>query len=63
MKKITTSYKDEDTGEEQIIIDVSVDGLDEQQEDMVQEAIKELTRYILRMKGVISPECGGCSGC
>ncbi len=63
MKKIAHKHVDEDSGEEIVNIEVNVDELDENQEFLVQCAIEELTRYILRLKGVISEECGGCSGC
>jgi hypothetical protein len=63
MKKIASKHVNADTGEEMINIEVNVDELDEEQEYMVQQAVEELTRYILRMKGIISPGCGGCVGC
>lgn len=63
MKKIVSKYVNEDTGEDMIYIEVNVDELDEEQEVLVQRATEEFTRYILRMKGIISPECDGCSGC
>lgn len=62
MKKIATKHLNVE-GEEMIVIEVKVDELDDEQEYMVQRAVEELTRYILRMKGIMSPECGGCSGC
>ena len=63
MKKIASKYVNEDTGKEMVYIEVSVDELDEEQEVLVQRATEEFTRYILRMKGIISPECGSCSSC
>lgn len=63
MKKIASKYVDPETKEEVIYIEIRVDELDEEQEHIVQQAVEELTRYILRMKGVVSPGCGGCSVC
>lgn len=63
MKKIASKYVDPETKEEVISIEINVDELDEEQEYIVQQAVAELTRYILRIKGVVSPGCGACSVC
>jgi len=63
MKKITNVYINPETDEDMVAIEISVDELDEDQTIMVKQAVAELTRYILRLKGIMSPECAGCSGC
>ncbi len=63
MKKIVSKHIDPETKEEVVSVEISVDELDEEQERILQQTVEELTRYVLRMKGIISAGCGGCSGC